>query len=112
MNTNLLKLKRLKRKIAGLEMTIPGSIRTIYQPCGQANCRCKNGKKHWHGPYYLWGRRINGRLTSKTISKSDLPLYRRWIKNKTKLKTIVAEILDVGCKYATEYDKKDRSTLK
>lgn len=104
MDTKLLKLKQLEQKVVDLDMAIPGSIRIIYQQCGQPNCRCKKGKRHWHGPYYLWGRRINGRLTSKTISKNNLPRYKRWIRNKIELKAIVAEILDVGCKYATEYD--------
>jgi hypothetical protein len=56
----------------------------------------------------LWGRRINGKLTSKSIRKSDVPLYKRWIKNRTKLKVIVSEMLEIGLQYATEYNKKNK----
>jgi hypothetical protein len=98
--------ERLKQKIAELDMAIPGYIRTLYQPCGQPNCRCKKKRKYWHGPYYLWGRRVNGKLTSKSIQKKDVPLYNRWINNRLKLKNIVSKILDIGCQYATEYNKK------
>jgi hypothetical protein len=97
------KPERLKQKITELDIAIPGYIRTIYQQCGQSNCRCKKNKKHWHGPYYLWGRRLNGKLSSKSIHKRDVPLYNRWIKNRMKLKAIVSEMLNAGCKYATEY---------
>jgi len=112
MNIDRLKHERLKQKIIELDMVIPGYVRTIYQQCGQPNCRCKKEKNYWHGPYYLWGRRINGKLTSKSIRKSDAPIYKRWIKNRIKLKAIVSEMLNSGLQYATEYNKANKPALK
>lgn len=99
------KPERLKQQILNLDIVIPGYVRTLYQQCGQPNCRCKKKRKDWHGPYYLWGRKLNGKLSSKSIRKNDVPLYKQWIKNRLKLKEIVSELLDAGCKYATEYNK-------
>lgn len=112
MDRKLIRHERLKQKILKLDMAIPGYVRTIYQQCGQPNCRCKKARKHWHGPYYLWGRRVNGKLASKSIRKKDVLLYNRWIKNRVRLKSLVSELLDVGLRYATEYNKRNKPTPK
>ncbi len=113
MDKELQKYEKLKQKIMELDLAIPGYIRKIYQQCGQPSCKCKKSKKYYHGPYYLWGRRINDRLTSKSIPKKHVKLYTKWINNHKKLKKLVTEMLEVGCIYATTYkDKKNGLKMK
>lgn len=97
------KYEKLKKKILELDIAIPGYIRKIYQQCGQPTCRCKKSREYWHGPYYLWGRRKNGHLSSKSIPKEHVKLYTQWINNRKKLKNLVDEMLNVGLEYATDY---------
>ncbi len=106
MPKELQKYEKLKQIIMALDIVIPGYIRKIYQQCGQPTCRCKKSRKYWHGPYYLWGRRKNDRLSSKSISKEHVKSYTQWINNRNKLKKLVAEMLKVGLEYATDYKTK------
>lgn len=106
MPKELQKYEKLKQKMMALDIVIPGYIRKIYQQCGQPTCRCKKSRKYWHGPYYLWGRRKNDRLSSKSISKEHVKSYTQWINNRNKLKKLVAEMLKVGLEYATDYKTK------
>ena len=71
----------------------------------------QKSREYWHGPYYLWGRRKNGHLSSKSISKENLKLYRQWINNRKKLKKLVDEMLNAGLEYATEYQDKKKTRL-
>jgi len=48
---------------------LPGSISTAQSTCGKPNCCCKKSSKNLHGTYYRWTGAINGRRTTKTISK-------------------------------------------
>ncbi len=106
MNRELRKYETLKKKILELDIAIPGNIRKMYQQCGQPSCRCKKSREYWHGPYYLWGRRKNGHLSSKSISKENLKQYKKWIINRKKLKKLVDEMLNTGLEYATGYQDK------
>jgi len=46
-----------------------GSISTAKSQCGNSNCRCKTNPKNLHGMYYRWTGFIDGKRTTKTISK-------------------------------------------
>ena len=101
MQKELKKYEKLKEQMMALDIAIPGIIRKIYQRCGKKTCRCWKSEEYLHGPYYLWGRMIKGKLTSQSIQKEKVKLYRKWLGNKKQLKKIVAEMLKTGCAYAT-----------
>lgn len=101
MHKELKKYEKLKKQLATLDIAIPGIIRKIYQRCGKKTCRCWKSDEYLHGPYYLWGRMVKGKLSSQSIPKEKVKLYRKWLENRKKLKKIVAEMLKIGCAYAT-----------
>ncbi|HPP12680.1 MAG TPA: hypothetical protein PKW42_08110 [bacterium] len=41
-------------------------------PCGKANCRCKKGKRYFHGPYYYLSRHRLGRTKNIYIREKEL----------------------------------------
>jgi hypothetical protein len=91
----------LKKKLLDIGLAIPGTLRETYHRCGRDYCKCMTSDEYRHGPYYLWDRRINGKLTAKSITEEDAIVYREWIENRKKLELIISEMLEFGSNYAT-----------
>lgn len=87
------KIELLKTKIVDFDLIVPGSLRTIYSKCGRDYCACQTDKKARHGPYILWDRKVNGKLSSKMVSKEMAAQIKKWIENRNKLEKQVREIL-------------------
>lgn len=100
MQPKLSDYERLKQRIMRLGIAIPGTIRETYLLCGKQGCACAENDSARHGPYYLWNRKVNGKLTSKSIPKDKLPLYEQWLDNRRLLETLVQEVLEMGSKLA------------
>jgi hypothetical protein len=90
------KFTRLKQKITDLDMPIPGTLHVQYRKCGKANCRCHEAQEYMHGPYYLWYRKVDGKLKTTVINAEDAELYRQWIVNRQHLESITNEMLQLG----------------
>ncbi len=74
------------KKINDIDYIAVGSITKRYGPCGKENCRCKKDKKYWHGPYYIWTRKENGKSVSRSLSKNQADYCKKAIRNMKKLK--------------------------
>jgi len=99
--------EKLKDRIAKLDLAIPGTIRETYLLCGKSGCVCADNDAARHGPYYLWNRKVAGKLTSKSIPKDKLKLFEGWIDNRRRLEEIVQEILEIGSKLALIRSQQD-----
>ena len=64
---------------------LPGSISIAYLPCGKKSCACFKNKNKRHGPYYRWSGFIDGKRTTRNISKSDMVECKKRIANYQKL---------------------------
>ena len=102
------KLKELKLKIVNFDLAVPGTIRTIYTKCGKKNCACQTDQKARHGPYCLWDRRVNGKLSSKMVPKKMAAQIERWIENRKTLEKAVTEILTLSQDLAVEQVESER----
>jgi hypothetical protein len=60
---------------------LPGTISTAISKCGTAKCACKANPPKLHGPYYRWTGLIDGRQTTRTISKETAEECERRISN-------------------------------
>jgi hypothetical protein len=100
MQTKISDYEKLKEKITRLGLVIPGTIRETYLLCGKQGCACADTDAARHGPYYLWNRKVNGKLTSKSIPKDKLPVYEQWINNRRLLEALIQEMLEIGSKLA------------
>lgn len=70
-----------------------GCISTASSRCGTENCICKAAKPKLHGPYYRWTGFINGKRTTKTISKEVAAECEKRIKNYQNLLKKVDKLL-------------------
>ena len=93
------RINELKQQLYKVGIPIPGSIHISYRRCGKKSCRCQLSDDNLHGPYYVWYRRENGRLTTQSIKKEDIHLYKEWIKNREKMEMIINKILEIGSQY-------------
>ena len=99
--------EKLKARIARIGLAIPGTIRETYLLCGKQGCACADNDAARHGPYYLWNRKVDGKLTSKSIPKDKLTHFEGWIDNRRKLEAIVQEMLEIGSKLALIRSQQD-----
>ena len=51
------------------EPFLPGSISTAKSRCGKLECACRAKPPKLHGTYYRWTGMIDGKRTTKTISR-------------------------------------------
>ena len=87
---------RIKGKLLEIGLVIPGTIRETYLLCGKSWCACSEKGGTPHGPYCLWNRKVNGKLTSKSIPRAKLKLFNEWINNRHELEALVIQLLEVG----------------
>ena len=80
---------RLKSKIESKERILNGSLVKQYKQCGKLNCRCYEDKKFWHGPYFIWTRKVNGKTVTKTLNKNQAAAVKIAIKEMKELKFII-----------------------
>lgn len=87
-------IEKLNDWIKKSPMTLSGTIREVRMVCGKKTCKCRHGKDaDKHGPYYLWDRKVDGKLTSTSIPKDQLTIIKNGIKNREKVQDIITQIL-------------------
>jgi hypothetical protein len=90
----------LKNELNAIGLSLPGSIHSQYRCCGKENCRCHQSKDQRHGPYYLWYRKVKGKLTTMSIDENEMAQLKIWITNRECLEVIVEKMLDLSARYA------------
>lgn len=76
----------MKKATLKKTLILNGSISTATAKCGNLNCRCQQNKKFWHGPYYRWTGKLNGKRTTVTLSEAQLKQCMEAMKNYQLLK--------------------------
>lgn len=79
-------MKTVREQITELDYILTGTILKKYGPCGKEGCCCARDKEHWHGPYYIWTRKENGKTVTKSLSVSQAQFCKKAISNMKKLK--------------------------
>jgi hypothetical protein len=69
-----------KQTITLIGPILPGSLSTATSQCGQSYCICHRDPAKLHGPYYRWTGVIDGKRTTKTITKEQYEECKRRIK--------------------------------
>jgi hypothetical protein len=73
---------------------LPGCVTVCKNKCGKPNCACKANPPKLHGPYYRWTGVINGKRTTRTISKEVAEECQRKINNYKKLQKKIKDLLN------------------
>ena len=89
-----------KMKIEFNGPILDGSISTAKSQCGNSKCICKKNPKKLHGVYYRWTGFINGKRTTKTISKEVAQECMNRIERYRLLQEKIRKLLDQAIKDA------------
>lgn len=103
-------LKILKTRITDFDLAVPGRLRTIFSKCGKVYCACQTDEKARHGPYILWDRKVNGKLTSKMVSKKMAIQIKKWIENRNRLEILIQEIFELSQSIASDLVDEERNS--
>jgi len=91
-----IRMQEKNEKIIMLQVTLPllpGSISTASSTCGKHRCACKDDPPKLHGVYYRWTGTLEGKRTTKTISKEVAKECERRIKNYRRLQRQIETLL-------------------
>jgi len=83
------RISSLKSKIESKEYILNGSLTKQHKQCGKPNCRCHEDKKYWHGPYWIWTRKENGKTITRTLSKEQAVSVKKAIREMRELNLII-----------------------
>jgi hypothetical protein len=73
---------------------LSGSISTAESTCGKPNCACKDDPPKLHGTYYRWTGAIDGKRTTRTISKEVARECERRIENYRTLQKKIDDLIE------------------
>ena len=104
------KIETLKKQLTKFGLAVPGTIRTTYLKCGKPSCVCWKDKNARHGPYYFWDRKVNGNLSSKSITKQMMPLLKKWIDNRKGSERLFSEMLKLGQAIASDLVETEKNS--
>lgn len=71
-----------------------GSISTATSTCGKRNCACKAKPPKLHGVYYRWTGLLEGRYTTRTLTKGEAQECQRRINNYRRLQRQIEKLLE------------------
>ncbi len=86
----------LGEQIGELGLVLPGSITERKARCGNPRCRCQSDPDAWHGPYFVWTRKLDGKTVSKNLTPEQAAVYRPWLERARRLHELVAELELLG----------------
>jgi len=83
------KIKLLKIKINSRDWILQGTLLKQYKQCGKANCRCRQDKKYWHGPYWIWTRKEKGKTITKTLNQKQAKMVKKSLEEMKKINKLI-----------------------
>lgn len=97
------KYNLLKKQIEGIGFICTGSVLSVFNTCGNSNCRCHKDKNARHGPYNIWTRKVKAKTVTKVLSNEQAHLCRECIQNIRRLENILEEMKKLSVQYVENY---------
>ncbi len=98
------KYEQIKSELDDIGFVVQGSVTERWKKCGKPACRCYNDPDEWHGPYYQWSWKIDGKTFSVSLTKEQATLCRQWGKNNKKIETIIKRLRKLSLRATRIYD--------
>jgi hypothetical protein len=90
--------RELAAQLAEIGLIASGSITRRYTRCGSPGCHCHADPPQLHGPYWQWSTKVNNKTVSRRLSERQAHLYKEWIANDRKLRTIITKMRNIAAK--------------
>jgi hypothetical protein len=92
--------RELAAQIAEIGIVAAGSVTRRYTRCTSPGCRCNADPPSPHGPYWQWTAKVNGKTVTKRLSAQEAHLYKEWIANDRRIRSLLAQMRKVDAKAA------------
>ena len=89
---------RLKARLREVGFICEGSLVERWMQCGKPNCACASDRASQHGPYFQLSWKEKGKTVSRRLPAEHAPLYRQWIANRQRLRSIIQQMQGVSKK--------------
>jgi prefoldin subunit 5 len=93
--------RELAAQIAEIGIVAAGSVTRRFTHCTSVGCRCNADPPTPHGPYWQWTAKVNGKTVTKRLTEREAQLYKEWISNDRRIRSLLEQIRKVDAK-ATE----------
>jgi hypothetical protein len=90
----------LAAQLAAIGYIASGSLAQRYTRCGKPSCACHADPTRRHGPYWHWTSKVDGKTVNKRLTDRDARLYREWIANDRKARSLLAQMRAVAAEAA------------
>jgi hypothetical protein len=90
----------LAAQLAAIGYIASGSIAQRYNRCGKSNCACHTDPPRLHGPYWQWTAKVDGKTFNKRLTEHEARLYREWIDNDRKARSLLTQMRAIGAEAA------------
>ena len=85
------RIAKIRDEISALTYVCSGSLQRRMKTCGKPNCRCAHDPAFRHGPYYEWGRVVNGKLVHSLLPPAQAEVLAKAIENNRKIKKLLRQ---------------------
>ena len=85
------RIAKIRDKINAMTYVCSGSLQRRMNTCGKPNCRCARDPAFRHGPYYEWGRMVNGKLVHSLLPPEQAEVLGQAIENNRKIKKLLRQ---------------------
>jgi len=92
------RFKELQQELAQIGHICSGSIIFQKRKCGKPNCSCKEDQQKFHGPYYIWTRKENGKTITRSLTGEKAEQCIECTNNYKKLRKIIKEMKEITVK--------------
>jgi len=75
---------------------LKGSLLQRFKQCSSAGCACHRDPAKWHGPYWQWSTKAQGKTVTRMLSEEQVSRYRRWMENGRRFEEIVQDLYDLS----------------
>jgi hypothetical protein len=92
--------RQLAGDLAQVGYILRGSVCQRRTACGSPGCQCHADPPQLHGPYWQWNTKVNGKPTTRVLTKEQLHLYREWTQNRKRAEDILQQMQETASEIA------------
>jgi len=89
---------QIKGRLGEVGFICEGSLVERWIQCGKPNCACATDPASRHGPYFQLSWKEKGKTISRRLTSEHATLYRQWVANRQRLRSIIQEMQQVSRK--------------
>lgn len=88
--------RELAAQLAEIGYIVSGSLARRYNRCGKASCACHGDPPRFHGPYWQWTAKVDGKTVNRRLTDREARLYGEWIANDRQARSLLTQMRAVA----------------